>query len=197
MSSASFSQGGQYNTDIVTLIDEKGRSLDCYLENSVELDGSMYILLSPTDIPVVILGWDEDEEVDDAIIVEDNEEIKMLFGDAKAVLAELNLFLQNTAFTLTVHGDRPPICQDEILSLMLENDDYDDDDENIDTEDLQFLASFYNNEKKYSVYSPIVPLFFVACDNQKGQLELLSPDDPNLSSILNFLLDDEITNNQN
>jgi len=194
MSSASFSQGGQNDTDIVTLIDETGRSLDCYLENSLELDGSIYMLLLPIDSPVVIIAWDEDnaeeDEISEAIIIEDPEEIEMLFADAKAVLGELNLVLQNTAFTLTVNGELPPLHEDEILSLEL-----DEDDEDVDTEDLQFLTSFYHEKLKYSVYSPIAPLLFVACDNQKGQLELLSPVDPNLSSILNFLIHDDLDNN--
>jgi len=194
MSSASYSQGGQNNTDIVTLIDETGRSLDCYLENSLELDGSIYLLLLPIDSPVVIIAWDEDQdendEVADAIIIEEPEEIQMLFADAKAVLGELNLVLQNTAFSLTVSGELPPLHEDEILSLEL-----DEDDENVDTEDLQFLASFYHNKAKYSIYSPVAPLLFVACDNQNGQLELLSPDDANLSSILSFLLHDDLDNN--
>jgi hypothetical protein len=196
MSSASFSQGGQYNTDIVTLIDETGRSLDCYLENSVELDDSIYILLLPIDSPVVIMTWDEeegeDDEISDAIIIEEPKEIQTLFADAKAVLAELNLVLQNTAFTLTVNGELPPLHEDEILSL-----EVDDDDDDVDTEDLQFLASFYHQQHKYSIYSPVAPLLFVACDNKEGQLELLAPDDPNLESILNFLLYDDLDHSQN
>lgn len=195
MSSASFSQGGQYNTDIVTLIDETGRSLDCYLENSVELDNSIYILLLPIDSPVVIMTWDEeegeDDEISDAIIIEEPTQIQKLFADAKAVLAELNLVLQNTAFTLTVNGELPPLHEDEILSLEV------DDDEDVDTEDLQFLASFYHQKHKYSIYSPIAPLLFVACDNQEGQLELLAPDDPNLGAILEFLMYDDPDHSQN
>jgi Protein of unknown function (DUF3727)/Protein of unknown function (DUF1292) len=188
MSSSQFSQENeQSDADIVTLIDEIGRSLDCYIENAIEAVESTYLLLLPIDSPVVILTWDEeDEELVETVIVEDEDDLQKIFADAKAVLAELNLSLEHTAFTLTVRGELPPLEEDNILSLEIE-----DNDTQLDPEELQFLASFYYHEQKYSICTPIAPLLFVAKQDEDHQLELLSPDDPQLQPILEELLLEE------
>ena len=40
-----------------------------------------------------------------------------------------------------------------------------------------FLASFYHEEQKYEVYTPLDPLLFPARRNKAGQAELLSPEE--------------------
>ncbi|NES80184.1 MAG: DUF3727 domain-containing protein [Moorea sp. SIO2B7] len=189
MSSSQFPQeSGQSNLEIVTLIDEAGRSLDCYIENSLESEDSSYLLLLPISSPVVIIACDEEDEDEEAVIVEDSSDLEQVFDDAKAVLAELDLILENTAFTLTVRGELPPIDYEEVLTLELEQEDGQIEEE----EELQFLASFYHLEQKYSIYTPIAPLLFVAQNKGKGQLELLSPEDPQLEPILEDLLLNEL-----
>ncbi|CCQ65612.1 hypothetical protein CWATWH0402_4304 [Crocosphaera watsonii WH 0402] len=101
--------------DRVTLSDEKGSTLDCYIENAVEGNDGTYLLLMPVDVPVVILSWDGEEEdssdgyeISNAVLLEDPTEIEEIFADAKAVLAELDLTLKLTAFTLTLTGELPP-----------------------------------------------------------------------------------------
>jgi hypothetical protein len=175
--------------DVVTLFDERGKTLDCYVENILDLDDATYLLLLPIDSPVVILMYDpgqEDEEVAETIILEDPDEIEEVFGDAKAVLGELNLSLQKTAFTLTIRGELPPIEEENIISLEM-----DEDDEEIEAEDLQFLASFYHLKQKYSICTPLSPLLFVAESEDDGHLSLLPPDHPLLQSILEELLFEE------
>lgn len=54
-------------SDSITLYDEAGRPLDCYVENSLEQEDAQYLLLMPVDIPVVIIAWEEDDdETEDA-----------------------------------------------------------------------------------------------------------------------------------
>ena len=189
MSSSEFSdESEQYDSEIVTLFDEAGRSLDCYIENSLETEESTYLLLLPIDSPVVILAWeDEDEEESEAVMIEDSEEIEQVFADAKAVLAELDLILKHTAFTLTMSGELPPLEEDSILTLELEEEG-----SQLEAEELQFLASFYHQEQKYSLYTPLAPLIFVARSNDFGKLELLSPEEQQLQVILEELLFDEL-----
>ena len=189
MSSSEFSdESEQYDSEIVTLFDEAGRSLDCYIENSLETEESTYLLLLPIDSPVVILAWDdEDEEESEAVMIEDSEEIEQVFADAKAVLAELDLILKHTAFTLTMSGELPPLEEDSILTLELEEEG-----SQLEAEELQFLASFYHQEQKYSIYTPLAPLIFVARSNAFGKLELLSPEEQQLQVILEELLFDEL-----
>jgi hypothetical protein len=174
----------------VTLTDEEGRTLDCYVENSLEADDTSYLLLMPVDTPIVVIAWDEEEEKEfsDAILIEDSAEIDHIFADAKAVLAELELTLRNTAFTLTASGELPPLEDDEIITLELDASE----ETTSEPEELQFLASFYSQEQKYSIYTPLSPLLFLAKYNARGKLEIVSPEDPQMQRILEELLFDEM-----
>ena len=193
MSSSLFSRENEpEEADSVTLFDERGRTLECYVENAIEVDNLNYLLLMPVDIPIVIIAWEEDEDDDDeefadAILLEDEEEIEQLYPDAKAVLAELDLTLKHTAYSLTVSGELPPIEDDDILTLELENED-----EPLEPEELQFLVSFYHQEQRYSIYTPLAPLLFLAKTNEKGKIELVSPEDEKMQMILEELLFEEV-----
>jgi hypothetical protein len=175
-------------SDSITLYDEAGRPLDCYVENSLEQEDAQYLLLMPVDIPVVIIAWEEDDdETEDAeaILLEDQEEISGVFADAKAVLAELDLSLKYTAYTLTVSGELPPIEDEDILTLEIEGNDPAGE---MEEEELQFLASFYHEEERYSIYTPLAPLLFLAKAISETQIELVHPDNDELKHILEELL---------
>ena len=176
-------------TEVITLIDEDGRSLECYVENALEKEDITYLLLMPVDIPAVIIAWEDEESEEDgseAILLEDSEEINSIFADAKAVLAELNLTLKNTGFTLTMNGELPPLEEDDILSLEIEGIE-----QPLDAEELQFLVGFYHDENKYSIYTPLAPLLFLAKSNSDGNLELVSPENDAIQPILEDLLFEE------
>jgi len=186
-----FQENELEEADIITLWDEQGRSLDCYIENAYETDDLTYMLLVPVDTPVMILAWDEEseEEESDAFLIEDSEEIERIFADAKAVLAELDLLLKPTAHTLTVSGELPPLEEDNVLSLEIDSDEPSSSSE---PEELQFLASFFSEDQKYSIYSPLAPLLFLAVGDGEGKVELVSPDDDGMGPILEELLFDEL-----
>jgi hypothetical protein len=186
-----FQENELEEADIITLWDEQGRSLDCYIENAYETDDLTYMLLVPVDTPVMILAWDEEseEEESDAFLIEDSEEIERVFADAKAVLAELDLLLKPTAHTLTVSGELPPLEEDNVLSLEIDSDEPSSSSE---PEELQFLASFFSEDQKYSIYSPLAPLLFLAVGDGEGKVELVSPDDDGMGPILEELLFDEL-----
>ncbi|GBL10663.1 hypothetical protein MSj_02155 [Microcystis aeruginosa Sj] len=186
-----FQENELEEADIITLWDEQGRSLDCYIENAYETDDLTYMLLVPVDTPVMILAWDEEseEEESDAFLIEDSEEIGRIFADAKAVLAELDLLLKSTAHTLTVSGELPPLEEDNVLSLEIDSDEPSSSSE---PEELQFLASFFSEDQKYSIYSPLAPLLFLGVGDGEGKVELVSPDDDGMGPILEELLFDEL-----
>lgn len=171
-------ENGHSDHEFVTLTDESGRQLNCSIEHSLDVEGSEYLLLMPVDTPVEIVAWDddeEDEESSDATLLEDDAEIDMIFSDAQAVLAEQNLVLKRTAFTLTVAGELPSVDdvdEDDILTIEIEDDDV-----RLEPEELMFLASFYHEEQKYEVYTPLDPLLFTARRSKAGQAELLSPEE--------------------
>ena len=190
MSSPSNPHKEYRDEETVNLLDENGRSLTCYIEHSLETDGIIYLLLMPVDIPVTIISWDSDdpdaEEVE-AVMLEDNGEIEDIFANAKAVLAEHNLFLQHSAYTLTATGELPPIEEDSLLTLNLNEEG-----EELDSEELQLLASFYHSHQKYSIYTPLTPLLFFARYNSEGKLELVSPEEEGFQPILEELLFEEL-----
>jgi len=185
MSSSQFSSTNEQDDhDNLTLFDELGRSLDCYIENSLEYHGASYLLLLPCDSPVIILRENEEDlEDEETIIIEEEEEIAAIFPDAKAVLAELDLLLHNTAFTLTVTGELPPLDEENIWNLEI-----DDEDPLLEEEELQWLTGFYSNGQRYNICAPINPILFVAKEDQKDGLQLLSSTDPELKDILQELL---------
>jgi hypothetical protein len=183
-------ENGQSGNESITLTDAAGRSLNCYVEHSLEVEGSEYLLLLPVDSPVEIVVWDdeEDEDLADATLLEDDEEIDLVFSDAQAVLAEQNLTLKRTAFTLTVAGELPSVNEDDILTIEIEEDDVE-----LEPEQFQLLASFYHEEQEYGIYTPLDPLLFFAQRNEAGEPELLSPEEfKKVQPLLEELLFDEL-----
>ncbi len=155
----------------VTLSDDEGRSLPCYVERSLEIDDSEYLLLLPVDTPIEIFAWELDDSGDDEVLMDlEDEEIDKVFSIARAVLAELDLTLNRTALTLTVSGDIPDADDDEVITLDIGEPDS-------DSEEFQLLASFYFEEQEYAIYTPLDPLLLFARVTAQGHPELLSPDE--------------------
>lgn len=156
----------------ITLADETGKSLECYVEHSLEVDEQEYFLLLPVDSPVEIFAWQTDGEGEEAVLVEDDETIEQIFSTAQAVLSEQNLVLKNTAYALTASGELPPVEESDIFTLEIEDDEAD-----LEPEQLQLLASFYWEEQEYAIYTPLDPLLFFARISEEGKPELLSPEE--------------------
>ncbi len=164
----------------VTLTDDAGRSLSCYIEQSFDLDGQEYVLLMPVDTPVDILVLDTDNE--DEVSLATEEDIEKVFPTARAVLAEYDMTLQHTALTLTIAGEIPEA----------EDEEYEDDSDDDEYEELLWLANFFHEEQEYAVCTPLDPFFVLARMNALGKLELLSNEDyqklepmmPHIESIL-------------
>jgi hypothetical protein len=161
-------ENGIFPAKSVTVTDEFGRSLVCYIEHSFELNDANYVLLLPVDAPVEIFSWAEDDEDEEPIAIEDPDEIDEIFETAKAVLEEQNLTLKQTAVTLTVSGELPEL-EDELES--------EEDEEEEGYEELQLLASFYNEEQEYAIYTPLDPFFILARLDENGEPQLLSDEE--------------------
>lgn len=170
----------------MTIKDEAGRTLTCTVEHSLELDGQEYVVLLPVDSPVEIVAWQENgEEEEEAITVEDENEIDLLFPIAKVVLEEQNLILKRSAVTLTVEGDLPDYNLDEDEGL-------EDIEVSEDEEELQFLASFYYEEQEFGIYAPIDPFIFLAKIDENNQPQLLSPEELEKIEPMLPLIEDQI-----
>jgi uncharacterized protein YrzB (UPF0473 family) len=159
------------NTQTVTLTDEEGRSLLCYVERSLTVQNQDYALLLPVDAPVEIFAWAVDEDEDEEMLMDiEEDELEDIFTTARAVLAEQDLILHHTALTLTASGELPEVEDDDIISLDIEEDGQPN------LEQFQQLAAFFYEEQEYVVCTPLDPLLFFARLDQ-GKPQLLSPEE--------------------
>ena len=160
----------------VTVFDEAGRSLTCYLEHTVEIEEQSYLLLLPVDHPVEIFAWkgseSEDDDEEEIVPIEDAEELDRVFPIAKAVLAEHNLQLKHTAVTLTIGGELPDLDEDEEAEYWENQEDEDD-----GGSEVQLLVNFYCEEQEYGIYTPLDPMFIPVRLDQDGQPQLLSAEE--------------------
>lgn len=195
MSSSGFtSESGQYDdVEIVTIVDHEGRSLDCYIENEIEYDGRIYVLLMPVDLAIVILTEEidsNDGQYSETVMVEDGEEVDDIFDDAKAVLGELNLSLKRSGFILTARGELPPLEENNIISLEIEEHTSE-----IEPEELQFLASFYSLDQKYNICTPLSPILFIGEKVSGGKIRIMQGEDEDVNWILEELLFEDYDDN--
>lgn len=158
---------------VVTLTDEDGRLLPCYVEKSMDVDGEEYLLLLPVNLPIEIFVWQTDEEdsEEEVLVDVEEEEIGALFPSARAVLAELDLLLERSAHTLTAAGDLPEAEEEDCFSLEIN-----DEDSPSVTEEFQMLATFFHNESQYTLCTPLDPLLFFA-RRHEGEVELVDPEE--------------------
>jgi hypothetical protein len=177
------------SAELVTLTDEVGRTLPCYIERELEIDGKNYLLLLPVDAPIEIFPWNDDDNelVAELEPVETDAAINEIFADAHAVLSEQNLNLKRSAFTLTAAGELPELDPDDILSIEL------DEDGELEPEEFQILARFYNEEQEYFICTSVDPLLLFGIADDRGNVSLLSDEEAEkLQPFLADILLDEI-----
>jgi hypothetical protein len=176
------------DAELVTLTDEVGRKLPCYIERELELEGQTYLLLLPVDAPIEIFAWNEDDDLAELVAVEEDEDLNQIFADAHAVLSEQNLTLKRTAFTLSAVGELPLLDPSEVVTIEL-----DEQDDRLEPEDFQILARFYNEEQEYAICTPVDPLLFFGIADENGIVSLLSEQEAEqLQPMLEDMLLDEI-----
>lgn len=111
----------------------------CYMESSTEVDGSLYALAHPVDIPVIIATCEDEEKGLNGI--EDDAAIDAVFDIAKEVLREEGFELKRTPFMLTVEEDEEAFDLDDISGegegeMGAYAEDEEDEDE-MDVDDLE------------------------------------------------------------
>ncbi|GAB4341979.1 MAG: DUF3727 domain-containing protein [Cyanophyceae cyanobacterium] len=168
----------EWDVPTLTIADDRGRSIDCFVEHSIEVEGDEYLLLNPVDAPVEIVTWSDEGDDAEPVPLSNDEDLERIFATARAVLAEENLTLKRSAIVLTVEGELPEIPDDEGEG---EGDDCDEDcdhaDDEDDVEEFQWLASFFHEGIEYAIYTPLDPFFILARVDENGQPQLLPPDE--------------------
>ncbi|NEP15483.1 MAG: DUF3727 domain-containing protein [Leptolyngbya sp. SIO4C1] len=163
-----------FDSPTVTLSDEAGRTLDCFIEQTLTVDGEDYLLLLPVDAPIEVFVWQSEDDDDEELLADiDEGDIDELFPTAKAVLAELDLTLQRSAHTLTAAGELPEIQEENCFSLEVPSDDASES----TVDEFQMLATFFHEDEQYTLCTPLEPLLFFAKRDRNGQTVLLSPEE--------------------
>ncbi len=169
----------------IILTDETGKTLPCNIEATIAVDDVEYFLLQPVDNSVQIFAWEQGEDEDDEILVDiEEEELETVFSTAQAVLSEQNLKLKRTAYALTVEGELPEFDEDEVFTVDLDDESF---------EEYQELAKFLYEEQPYSVFTALDPLMFFAKLSPSGAYELLSQEELEMIQpyIEEHMIDDE------
>ncbi|NJM97238.1 MAG: DUF3727 domain-containing protein [Phormidesmis sp. RL_2_1] len=166
---------------IVTLTDDEHRQLPCYVEKTMAVEGEEFLLLLPVNLPIEVFVWqsandaedgDDDESADEVLVDVEDEEIEHIFPSARAVLAELDLFLERSAHTLTAVGDLPEADEEDCFSLEI-----DEEGSEPMVEEFQLLATFFHEGSQYSLCTPIEPLMFFAKRTDDGSAVLVEPEE--------------------
>ncbi|AFY59836.1 DUF3727 domain-containing protein [Synechococcus sp. PCC 6312] len=161
----------QQEREQVTLLDEFGRALDCFIEFSLKFSDQEYALLQPIDFPVEIFVVLADSDDEETLIPLEDEDIDPVFDIARAILAEQNLMLKRTAHFLTVEGEVPLADEVEIVT-------FEEDEGSEQEEEYQPLGSkFFHQDREYAIYMPLSPMLLVARLRPGHKPEVLSPQD--------------------
>lgn len=168
----------EFANPTIVLTDEAGRDLPCFIEQTLDVGGQEYLLLLPVDHPIEIFNWsvDSDAEADEVLMDVDDDDIDDLFPTAKAVLAELDLTLQHSAFTLTAIGELPEAEEEDCFTLEVSELEENGDDA-ASADEFQMLATFFHDNQKYALCTPLDPLLFFARREATGVITLLSPEE--------------------
>lgn len=185
-------KNGRSEESYVTLTDEQGRSLDCVIQSSIELEGQDYLLLLPVDNPVEILTWPDEDDDESAVPVESETELDSIFPTAKVVLEEQNLTLKRTAVILTASGELPDFPDEEELSNVDHDSSQPDKSEEQEYEELLWLTSFYHQEQEYGIYALGDPFYILARVDEDGEAQLLSPEEYKKIEPLIPLIEDQL-----
>lgn len=89
----------------VLLKDAKlGRTIECFVDREIEVDGKQYATLMPADTPVIMAGYKEVNGSKHLVPVLEDKAIDELFPTASAVLSEMDLSLSRSAVVMTVRA---------------------------------------------------------------------------------------------
>lgn len=178
-------------SNTLQLRDDRQQTLVCEILEEIALDGKNYALIMPASPTIQLLNWEDDDiddadttpsDVDGSLTEPEPEDIEAALPLARAMLEELNLKLQLSAFTMTVEGNLPEPQENNIVEIVSDDGE---------VEEFQLLATFYSQERQYGLFAPLDPLLFFAVVPDNDEPYLLPPDAPDelLDRLQDRLLD--------
>ncbi|MFM7733171.1 MAG: DUF3727 domain-containing protein [Cyanobium sp.] len=144
--------------DVPTLLvrDSAGRSLLCFLEQLIAIDGVDYGLLTPVDTPVCLVRIAADDDEDE--LIEELDDAEEILQVADVVLQEHDLTLVRSAATLTVSGELDEPDDEELEDEIEEELEEEEEDSDL----YEMLIQFRAGGQEYGLYIPLDPFFVVA-----------------------------------
>eukprot|EP00290_Baffinella_frigidus_P019553 CAMPEP_0180219252 /NCGR_PEP_ID=MMETSP0987-20121128/18323_1 /TAXON_ID=697907 /ORGANISM="non described non described, Strain CCMP2293" /LENGTH=296 /DNA_ID=CAMNT_0022179751 /DNA_START=65 /DNA_END=955 /DNA_ORIENTATION=+ len=157
--------------EIVVTDPISGKSIECYIDQDIEVDGKQYVLVYPCDTPVVLAYFDGGEQ--DLMPVPEDE-VDKLFAAAYKACAEQELELINSAVVLTLQGDIEDLDEDADASgsaagrrmrVAWDEDAFGEAGE--DEEFVKVITSFKDGGMEYLVTEPLEPVLIIAKPSTK------------------------------
>mmetsp|Transcript_16496 Transcript_16496/g.33684 ORF Transcript_16496/g.33684 Transcript_16496/m.33684 type:complete len:255 (-) Transcript_16496:478-1242(-) len=170
--------------DTIVVVDvDSGRTLECFPESTVSLDGVAYTICSPIDQPVMIATMSKTsagervlEPVDDADV------LNSLLPKAVKELAADEIQLMQTGFFLTAVCSRDDMFDEDAEAEGEEADHdeglVDDDDEGLDDDDIdevddqeeaRVLSEFFVDGEGYFLCASEDPVLLLVRKNSSGE----------------------------
>ena len=146
--------------------DAAGRTLHCFVERSIRIQGQDYGLLSPVDTPAHLCRWPADPAADPEWMADPHQHPRVL-DELDTALQEQELCLVRSAGVLTVAG--------ELNSTDGEVGPDGEDGEDGDSETYVLLASVCHGGTEFGLYGSLDPCFLLARLGP-GAAELLAPE---------------------
>jgi len=135
--------------EVVVTDQETGKTIECYIDQDVTIDGKPYYIVYPCDTPVVIAYVDKEGDEEELIPVPE-EDIPRVFAGAYKACADMDTELVDSAVVLTLQG-----YEDE-------NEDDDDLGEAGDDEEfVRVITSYDENGVEYLITEPLEPVLII------------------------------------
>lgn len=145
--------------EVVVRDTETDKTIECYVDQEINVDGKTYSLVYPCDRPVVIAYVDKEGEDEELVPLPDDDLDKIFPAAYKACAAE-DVELVNSAVVLTLQGDLPDEDEDEDV-------DYGDVED--DQELVRVFTSFTDAGVEYVITEPLDPVLIVVKPDPKAK----------------------------
>jgi len=144
--------------EVVVRDPETDKTIECYVDQEITVEGTTYSLVYPCDRPVVIAYVDKEGDDEELVPLTDKDVEKIFPAAYKACAAE-DVELVNSAVVMTLQGDLPD--EDD------EDTDVDYGDVEEDQELVRVFTTFEESGVEYVVTEPLDPVLIVVKPDSK------------------------------
>jgi len=137
--------------EVLVTDEDTGKTIECYVDQDVTIDGKTYYIVYPCDTPVVIAYVDKEGDEEELVPVAE-EDISRVFAGAYKACADIDCELADTAVVLTLQGYEDDTEEDEDDKLGDAGDD---------EEFVRVITSYEDNGVEYLITEPLEPVLII------------------------------------